>query len=192
MDRSEFEPLEVTRLLQKWSGGDEHALEELMPLLYEELHRIASRFMRRERKEHTLQTTALVHEAYMQLLSSGQLEPESRTHFYAVAAHLMRRILVDHARGRKAQKRGGDFQRIPLEDSELSSSPRSADLVELDDALQSLQDFDETKGRILELRFFGGLTVEETSVVLGLKAHRVHQEGELAKAWLHRELTRGS
>ncbi len=187
---------EVTRLFLDWRGGDSAALETLTPLLYQELHRIAGRYMQRERAEHTLQATALVNEAYLQIFGDGtsqtpagkKFELRDRLHFYALAARMMRRILVDHARRRATQKRGGDRERLTLDEAKLPGRETPPNLVALDDAMAELQRLDDTKCRIVELRYFGGLTIEEVALVLDLPVDKVWEETELAKAWLHREM----
>ena len=184
-DRSEF-----TRLLHRWSGGDQLALEELAPLVYEELHRVAHRYMLGEKKGHLLQTTALINEAYIRLAGLDSMDWQNRTHFYAVAAQLMRRILVDFARSHKSLKRGGDAPHVPLEERSLSNNPLETDLVGLDDALEALSKVDERKSRVVELRFFGGLTVAETAKVLTVSEDTVHRDWRLAKIWLKREMSR--
>ncbi|MCA8960247.1 MAG: sigma-70 family RNA polymerase sigma factor [Planctomycetes bacterium] len=178
----------VTRLFAEWRAGNEQALDALMPIVYEELHRIATRAMRGERVSHTLQATALVNEAFLQLFPPGEqrIEPRDRVHFRALAARAMRRILVDHARARSTLKRGGNRERLSL--GELPIDERPADLVALDDAMSSLHDVDPLKCRVIELRYFGGLTLEEVASVLELSARRVWEESELAKAWLLRQV----
>jgi RNA polymerase sigma factor (TIGR02999 family) len=179
---------EITQLLQRWSRRDQTALEQLMPVVYEELHKLAYSFLRRERRDHTLQPTALVHEAYLRLVKQDFPEWRSREHFYGVAAQLMRRILVDYARSRVAEKRGGVKHRISLDDSLMRSEEKAAELVALDDALLALKKFDERKVRIIELRFFGGLSLNETAAVVGLSIPMIGYEMRLARAWLRREM----
>ncbi len=183
--------VELTQLFVSWRTGNQEALDQLTPILYSELHNIARRFMDRERSGHTLQATALVHEAFLKLFDGQGIEVNDRVHFYAIAARVMRRILVDHARARHAKKRGGDLQRVPLDQVQLSATEEPADLISLDEALKSLERFDAQRARIVELRYFGGLSIQETAEVLELKDHRVYSESELALAWLHRELSRG-
>src|SRR5262249_3998526 len=156
----------VTRLRREWSQGNASVLEELTPLVYQELHRLAAGYLRRERPDHTLQPTALIHEAYLRLVDQAQPEWQSRSHFFRFAAQIMRQILVDHARLHAAAKRGGAEHRAPIEQADVFSSPRGADLIALDEALTALAAFDERKARVLELRFFGGLTLEEASEAL--------------------------
>jgi RNA polymerase sigma-70 factor (ECF subfamily) len=183
---------EITQLLGAWSAGDEHALEKLMPLVYDELHRLAQAYMGRERPGHTLQTTALVHEAYLRLIDSGRAGLQDRSHFFALCAKLMRRILVDWARARLSLKRGGDVQILDLEESLVVSPHASSELVALDDALKALEAFDPRKAQVIELRFFGGLSVDETAEVLKVSVETVARDWRLAKSWLRRELDRGT
>ena len=178
-------------MLREWGDGNREALETLMPLVYDELHKQARRYLRRERANHTLQTTALIHEAYLKLIDQRDVNWESRTHFFAVAANMMRRILVDHARAKHREKRGGEGENLPLEEAMLIvSDEKTIDLIALDEALNRLAEFDEQQSRIVELRYFSGLTLEETAAVLGISRTTVATDWALAKAWLHRELTR--
>lgn len=179
----------ITELLLQWRGGDESALEQLMPLVYDELHRLARQCMRRERAGHTLQTTALVNEAYLRLANSSRVQWQDRAHFFAIAAQLMRRVLVDEARKRLNQKRGGELTRIELDIAQVSSGPRDFDLLALDEALNRLAQFAPRKSQVVELRFFGGLSIEETAVVLGVSADIVKREWRTAKLWLLQELS---
>lgn len=179
---------DVTRLLQAWRSGDDEALGRLMPIVEGELRRIARRCMRGERAGHSLQATALVNEAYLRLVDAQRVHWQDRSHFLAMSARLMRRILVDHARARRYQKRGGEAQRVTLVDDLGGSDERPHDLVALDDALEALTRLDKRRGQLVELRFFGGLTVEETAHVLGVSADTVSRDWKLAKAWLMREL----
>ncbi len=179
---------EITRLLRAWRAGDEDALQRLMPLVYEELHRLAQIYMGRERPDHTLQTTALVHEAYIRLVDSAGIGFEDRSHFFALSAQLMRRILVDWARARLSLKRGGEVQILDLNESLVVSPHAGADLVALDDALKTLEAIDPRKSQVIELRFFGGLSVQETAEVLRVSEDTVHRDWRLAKSWLRREL----
>lgn len=179
---------EVTELLQKWSAGDADALEELTPVIYSELHRIAKRYMSRERENHTLQTTALVNEAYMRLIDWKTAKWENRAHFFGVSAQLMRRILVDFARTRP-KVRDELVRHVSLEEAFVVSAEKDADLVALDEALNELAKFDERKAKIVELKFFGGLSVEETAEVLQVAPITVMREWQKAKAWLYRELS---
>ncbi len=183
---------EVTQLLQAWGGGDERALERLVPLVYAELHRLARRYMARERTGHTLQTTALVNEAYLRLVDLRQVNWQNRAQFVGVCAQLMRRILVDSARSRRSEKRGGEAKKLSLEEAPAVSRERAADLVALDDALNALAVLDARRSRVVELRFFGGLSVEETAEVLKVSPETVMHDWKLAKAWLQREMNRDS
>jgi RNA polymerase sigma factor (TIGR02999 family) len=181
-------PPEITALLRAWSAGDEAALDQLLPLVYQELHRLAARHLGRERGHHTLQTTALVHEAYLRLIDQKETQWQNRAHFYAVAATQMRRILVDHARARHYQKRGGGAQRVEFDEALEVSDERAAEVVALDEALTALAEFDARKSRMVELRFFGGLSIEETAEVLGVSPGTVMRDWTLAKTWLQREM----
>jgi RNA polymerase sigma factor (TIGR02999 family) len=184
----ETSPHEVTRLLQAWSAGEQGAFDKLVPVVYQELHRLAQRYMAQERPGHTLQTTALVNEAYLRLLGGKQVSWQNRAHFFGVSAQLMRRTLVDFARSRRSVRRGGDVQAVSLDEALAVSPEPGADLVALDDALQALAAIDPRRGQVVELRFFGGLSVEETAEVLKVSAETVMHDWKLAKAWLQREL----
>jgi len=175
---------EVTGLLLDWSNGDRDAYDRLIPLVYDELHRLAHSHMKRERQGHTLQTSALVDEAYLRLVDQ-RVHWQNRTHFFAIAAELMRRILVDYARKQGRAKRGGGVQIVPLDEAGLMSPERSPDLVALDEALNELAKFDPRKARVVELRFFGGLDVNETAAALDVHPNTVIKDWSLAKAWLH-------
>jgi RNA polymerase sigma factor (TIGR02999 family) len=180
---------EITRLLQAWSQGDQRALEKLTAYVYKELHRVAHRHMSREPRGHTLQTTALINEAYARLIDSGDMNWQNRAQFFGVCAHLMRQILTDFARSRLSKKRGRGVRCVSLDESlEVPLEPR-ADLVALDDALNRLAAIDPRKSKVVELRFFGGLTAEEAATVLKVSPHTVLRDWKLAKVWLHRELT---
>jgi len=183
---------EVTALLKAWSDGDEAALESLVPLIHAELHRIARRYMGKERPGHALQTTALVNEAYLRLIDWKNARWENRAHFFGVSAQLMRRILVDFARKRPRLKEHGDVREVELEEALVVSAERESDLVALDEALTSLAELDSRKAQIVELRFFGGLSVEETAAFLKISQITVIREWNKAKAWLYRELSAGS
>jgi RNA polymerase sigma factor (TIGR02999 family) len=183
---------DVTQILQEVSQGDKDAPARLMPLVYDELRRLADHYLRQERPDHTLQPTALVHEAYLKLIDQSRVEWQSRAHFLGVAAQLMRRILVDHARRHHALKRGGFRQKLSLDEAVDYSQTRDLDLVALDDALNALAQFDERQSRIVELRFFGGLTIEETAEALGISPATVKVDWNMAKAWLRREISRGN
>jgi RNA polymerase sigma factor (TIGR02999 family) len=180
---------QVTQLLVNWRQGDEEALEQLMPIVYQELRKIADSYLRRERSDHTLQATALINEAYLRLIDQNIEQWQSRAHFYGVAAHLMRQILVEHARNRSAGKRGGGVVRLELDEALDYSQDQAAELVALDDALTGLAKFDERKCRVIELRYFGGLSGEEVAEVLGISAPTVVRDQRMAQAWLHRELS---
>src|SRR5580658_9777653 len=182
---------EVTPLLKAWTTGDEHALEKLTPLVYRQLHRIAQRYMAGERSGHTLQTTALVNEVYLRLVDCGQVNWQDRAHFFAVSAQLMRRILIDFARSRGYQKRGGGAPRISLDEAPSVCNEPDINLVALDDALKALGAVDERKSKVVELKFFGGLSVEETAEVLRVSVETVVRDWRLAKVWLLRELSEG-
>jgi RNA polymerase sigma factor (TIGR02999 family) len=177
-------PQEITTLLLAWGSGDRAALDQLMPLVHDELRRMAHRYLGRERAGHTLQSAALVNEAYLKLIGERQMDWQNRAHFFAVAAQVMRQILVDYARTRNRDRRGGGAQRVSLENALAVASEQSAELVALDDALHGLAAFDERKSRVAELRFFGGLSVEETAEVLQVSPVTVMREWRLAKAWL--------
>jgi len=183
-------PSEVTRLLQDWRNGDKAALTQLTPIVYSELRRLADSYLRRDRGGHTLQPTALVHEAYLKLVDHAKPDWRSRTHFFAFAAKVMRNLLVDHARAHRAAKRGGGAQKAPLLEALSFSEERSAELVALDDSLNELAKFDERKARIIELRYFGGLTEEETGQMLGISAVTVRRDTRAAELWLYREMRR--
>ena len=182
---------EVTELLTAWSGGDKAALDKLMPLIHQELRRIAHRYMSRERPGHTMQTTALVNEAYLKLVNREGVHWQNRAHFFAIASQLMRHILVDHARSHAYAKRGGGTQTISLDEALVVSQERAAEVVALDDVLKQLAEIDPQQSRIVELRFFGGLTIEETAVVLSLSPATIKREWTSAKAWLYHELAEG-
>jgi len=181
-------PSEVTELLIDWRNGDRNALDKLMPVVYEELRRLAKRYMAAERPGHTLQTTALVNEAYCKLLNHNQMQWQNRAHFFAIAAQVMRRLLVDHARTRRYAKRGGGARPISLDEVALVTEERASDVLALDEALSRLANFDPRKGEIVELRYFGGLSVEEVADVLAVSPITIKREWLKAKAWLQREL----
>jgi RNA polymerase sigma factor (TIGR02999 family) len=191
-DRRETEPVsthEVTRLLQAWGSGDEAALEQLMPLVYNELHRLAQRYMAREQSGHPLQTTALVHEVYLRLVDVKNVDWQNRAHFQALCARLMRRILIDFARSRNYQKREGRFPHIELEEAATVSAAVGSELLAVDEALKLLAAVDTRKSEVVELRFFGGLTTEEIAAALHVSPETVMRDWKLAKAWLLRELS---
>jgi len=191
MDRVNQQPSEVTQLLLKWSDGDREALEMLIPLVYDELYRLARSYMNREQPGHTLQITALVNEAYLRLVNWKEARWENRAHFFGVAAQLMRRILVDFARSRNYEKRGGGMQQVAFDEALGISTRHDADFVSLDDGLKGLAEIDQRKSRIVELKFFGGLSVEEIADVLEVSPRTVMREWNLARAWLFRELHQG-
>ena len=180
---------EVTGLLQAWSAGDEKALQKLTPMVYRELHRAARHYMAGERSGHTLQATALINEVYLRLIDARRMDWQSRAHFFAVCAQLMRRILTDFARSRRYHKRGGGIAPMPLDEALVVGSQPDSDLVALDDALKRLALVDERKGRVVELRFFGGLDVKETAEVLKVSNETVMRDWKLAKVWLLRDLS---
>jgi RNA polymerase sigma factor (TIGR02999 family) len=179
---------EVTCLLAEIRKGNPEAQARLIPLVYRHLHRIAASYMRRERPDHTLQATALVHEAYLRLVSQEETDWQDRAHFFGIAARLMRQILVEHARARQAGKRGGAVEKLPLDQALEFTPARSRELIELDNALESLGRLDPRQARVVELRFFGGLTVEETAEVLGIAPRTVKRDWSVARAWLHGEI----
>jgi RNA polymerase sigma-70 factor, ECF subfamily len=189
--RSEISSAGVSQLLRAWSEGDTSALDRLTPIVYEELRRLAHRHMKGERPGHSLQTTALVNEAYMRLVDYKRMQWQNRAHFFAASAQLMRRILVDHARGHNL-KRGGGAQHVSLDEAAVVGGARAADLVALDDAMNALASFDPRKVQVVEMRFFGGLSVEETAEVLKVSPVTVMRDWSTAKAWLYRELTSGA
>lgn len=182
-------PPEVTQLLVAWSNGDRVAGDELMPLVYDELHRLAHQYMRKERPGGMLQTSALVNEAYLRLIDQKDVQWQNRAHFYGIAAQMMRRILVDHARGRQSAKRGGDTPPVPLDEGLIVSNERNAEVLALDETLKTLAVLDKRKSQIVELRFFGGLSIEETAEVLAVSPGTVMRDWTLAKAWLLREMS---
>lgn len=191
MSRMPSDQRQITGLLLAWREGDPAALERLVPMVHNELRRMARRVMAGERPGHTLQATALVNEAYMRLVDAQRVNWQDRVHFLSMAARLMRRVLVDHARARRYQKRGGSAVRVTFDEMRVAANEPGPDLAALDDALQALEQVDRRKARVVELRFFAGLTVEETSTVLELSAETVMRDWRFAKAWLQRELARG-
>jgi RNA polymerase sigma factor (TIGR02999 family) len=182
-------PSEITDLLVAWSGGDQTALEKLLPLVEKELHRIASQYMRRENPGHTLQPTALINEAYFRLINQKNVRWQNRAHFFGIAAQLMRRILLNYARDRHRDKRGGAALQVSLSEAALMSEVKSSELIALDEALERLAAIDERKSQVVELRYFGGLSVEETAEVLKVSPVTVIRHWNMAKAWLARELS---
>jgi RNA polymerase sigma factor (TIGR02999 family) len=183
-------PQEVTQLLIAWSNGDQESLDRLVPMVYDELRRIARRYMEREPVGHMLQTTALVNEAYLRLIEQKEVKWQNRAHFFAISAQLMRRILVSMARARHADKRGGEARQVSLDEAMVVSEERAAELVALDEALNELAALDPRRSRVVELRYFGGLSVEETAEVLKISPDTVMREWKRAKAWLYAELNR--
>lgn len=181
---------EVTQLLRAWSNGDKAALARLAPLVEAELHRLADSFLRRERPGHTLQTTALINEAYLRLIDDSAVEWQNRAHFYGIAAQVMRRILVDHARRRRKLKRGGHALRVSMTEAENVMPEAVADIIALDDALSSLSNFDARKSQIVELKFFGGLQEEAIAEIMKISLRTVQREWNLARAWLYKELAK--
>lgn len=182
---------EITQLLVEWSNGDQVALDKLMPLVYGELRQMARRYMSRQAPGHTLQTTALIHEAFLKLINQSEKQWQNRAHFFGVAAQAMRAILVDYARSRQYAKRGGGAQAVELDEAATVSGERAAELVALDDALKALAQVDPRKSRVVEMRYFGGLSVEETAEVLKVSPDTVMRDWRLAKTWLRRELSGG-
>jgi RNA polymerase sigma factor (TIGR02999 family) len=185
-------PQEVTQLIEACGSGDQEAFNKLFPLVYDELHRIAAAYMSRERPDHTLQTTALVHEAYLRLVGQRNMRWQSRVHFFAVAAKVMRHILVDHARRHQYAKRGGGEPPLSLEEAAVFSDEQAANVVALDEALNDLAAFDQRKSRLVELRFFGGLTIEEAAEALKISPNTAMRDWSTAKAWLYRAVSGGS
>jgi RNA polymerase sigma factor (TIGR02999 family) len=183
---------EVTRLLQEWKSGDAKALDALLPLVYKELRCVARSQLRQERPDHTLQSAALVHEAYLRLVGLNPPQWESRAHFFAIAAQVMRQILVDYARRRRAAKRGGTVCKISVENAAMLSGQKDVELIALDDALHSLAKLDARQSRVVELRFFAGLSLEEISAALEIAPATVQRDWTAARAWLHREISRNS
>jgi RNA polymerase sigma-70 factor, ECF subfamily len=182
----------VSQLLVDWSNGDKAVLDQLMPVVYDELHRIAHHYMRGERAGHTLQTSALINEAYLRLIDYRKMRWENLAHFFAICAQLMRRILVEHARGRQFRKRGGGTYKVRLDEEAVVSPEPARDLIALDDALTNLATNDLRKSEIVELRYFGGFSIEETAEFLGLSPTTVKREWQSAKAWLYRAITKGA
>lgn len=181
-------PLDVTELLHEWRQGDKSAFDKLMPLVYDEMRRIAHRYMQKERDGHTLQTTALINEAYVRLVGQQKIEWQNRAHFFAVTAQVMRHVLIDHARRVHYAKRGGGAQHVALDDVDAMTTERAAELVALDEALSELAILDPRKSRVVELRYFGGLSLEETADVLEISLMTVRRDWRAAKAWLYRKL----
>jgi RNA polymerase sigma-70 factor, ECF subfamily len=184
-------PSEITRLLEDWNHGDQAALDKVLPLVYAELHRLAGSYMRRERPDHTLQTTALVHEAYLQLVEQQHARPQTRVHFFAAAAQVRRHILVDHARHRGRAKRGNGALAVSLDEAAVLSEARADEVLAVNDALISLMALDARKGRVFELRYFGGMSVDEAAEALQVSPRTVARDWTMAKAWLSREIGTG-
>ena len=183
-------PIDITQLLHRLQDGDRSAEEKLVPILYKELHRLAAHYMRRERGDHTLQPTALVNEAYLRLVRTPNIDWESRTHFFGVAAQLMREVLVDHARAHLASKRGGDVGKVSLDELRVYSPEKSGELVALDEALDRLARQDQRMSRVVELRFFGGLTFDQISTILKVSEKTAKRDWQLARAWLRGEISK--
>lgn len=181
---------DVTPLLLDWCSGDEEALEKLVPLVYDELHRQAERYMQRERQDHTLQPTALVHETFLQLIDQSRIQWQNRAQFFGVAAQLMRRVVLKYARQHSAEKRGGKALKVTLDEALASPQMRATDVLALDEALTRMADLDPRQSQIVELRYFGGLTIEEVAACLELSPTTVKRETRMARAWLHKEMTR--
>lgn len=192
MSRPDSAKHSITRMLQEWNNGNREVINDLMPLVYDELHHQAKRYLRRERQDHTLQTTALIHEAYLKLIDQRNVEWKSRTHFFAIAAQAMRRILVDYARAGKREKRGGDNIKLPLEETLqiAGKEEKIIDIIALDEALTRLAERDERQARIVELRYFADLSLEETAAALGISRATAALDWSMAKSWLFRELKR--
>lgn len=182
-------PHEITQLLAEWSNGNQAALDKLYPLVYEELRRLAHRFMRRERKGHTLQTTALINEAYLRLVDQKHVHWANRSHFFGISAQIMRRILVDHARGYLREKRGGGAQRVSLDETALVTKERARELIMLNEALDNLAKQDPRRSQVVELRYFGGLNNDEIGEVLKISANTVTRDWNMARAWLYQQLS---
>jgi RNA polymerase sigma factor (TIGR02999 family) len=185
---AEDSPAEVTSLLRRWRHGDQAALDRLTPIVYSELHRIAHRYMLKERADHTLQTSALVNEAYIRLVDASRVDWKNRAHFFAVSSTLMRRILVDFARSHASRKKGGNVAKVELEEGMVPARHRMEDLFALDESLTALEELDARKAKVVELHFFGGLSPEETAEVLGVSADTVFRDWRLAKAWLQKRM----
>ena len=182
---------QITQLLNQWSNGEAKVLDDLMPLVYVELRRQASGYLRRERSNHTLQPTALINEAYLKLIDQRDVKWQNRAHFFAIAAQAMRRILVDHARERKREKRGGAAENLPIDEAlTIVSEEKAVDLVALDEALNKLVTFDERQAKVVELRYFSGLSIDETAAVLNVSNVTIRRDWNMAKAWLHQEITK--
>jgi len=187
---SKESPNEITQMLIELTDGNQEIVNQILPHIYDELKRLASSYLRKERVNHTLQPTALVHEAYMKLIDQKRVQWQNRAHFFGIAAQVMRRILLDHARKHQADKRGGEFEKLPLEEEILIvSHDKSNELIALDDALESLAAIDEQKAKIVELRYFGGLSIEETAEVMGVSVPTINRQWRMAKAWLYSQIS---
>jgi RNA polymerase sigma-70 factor (ECF subfamily) len=182
-------PHEITQLLAEWSDGNQTALDKLYPLVYDELHKMANRYMKRERKDHTLQTTALINEAYVRLVDQKNVHWENRAHFFAISAQIMRRILIDHARRHHYAKRGGGAQKVSLDETAMVASDPASNMLLLDEALNRLAEMDPRRGQVVELRYFGGLNNEEIAGVLKISENTVTRDWNMARAWLYQELS---
>lgn len=190
-EMSEHTPSEITQMLLELTEGNQEVVNKILPHIYDELRRLAGGYLRRERSDHTLQPTALVHEAYMKLIDQNRVKWKNRAHFFGIAAQVMRRILLDHARKHQADKRGGEAEILPLEEEILVvSHDKSAELIALDDALEALAQLDPQKARVVELRYFGGLSIEETAEVTGVSVPTVNRQWRMAKAWLYSQLAK--
>ncbi len=191
MEKPAAKSVQITAMLREWSDGKQTALDALLPLVYDELRRQAARVLRRERSGHTLQTTALIHETYLKLIDQNEVNWQNRAHFFGIAAQAMRRILIDHAKARHREKRGGAAENLPLEEAAfVISNEKSVDLIQLDDALTRLEKFAPRQANIIELRYFGGLSVEETAEVLHISPTTVKSDWKTAKAWLYQQITK--
>jgi RNA polymerase sigma factor (TIGR02999 family) len=191
MTHSSKNPHEITQLLREWCDGNRAAFDQLMPLVYDELHLQAARFRRRERQDHTLQTTALIHEAYLRLIDQRDVKWQNRNHFFAIASLAMRRVLVNYAKSRHREKRGGHQHKLPLDEETLGAIDENTDeIIALDEALTRLATLDEQQVRVVELRYFSGLSLEDTADALGISRATVARDWSMAKAWLHHELTK--
>lgn len=194
MNSDEKNSHDITQMLRQWGGGNQAALDELLPLVYDELHKQAARYLRRERADHTLQPTALINEAYLKLIDQRQVSWQNRMHFFGIASQMMRRILVDHARTKHREKRGGDDAKVPLEEAMMvaaaAADEKNIDLIALDEALTRLERKDKQQARIVELRYFSGLSLEETAEALNISRTTAARDWAMAKGWLHRELTK--
>lgn len=191
MEKSAEKSVQITEMLRDWSGGKQSAVDALLPLVYDELRRQAARFLRRERIGHTLQTTALIHETYLKLIDQTKVDWQNRAHFFGIAAQAMRRILIDYAKARHREKRGGGEENLPLDEvAFVASGEKRVDLIALDEALNRLEKMDERQARIVELRYFSGLSIEETAEVLRISPTTVKSDWKSAKAWLYQEITK--